>query len=153
MARKQKAPKPLIKAASIATVLEKVTNKILGFLVKSNSSEDYYQIQLMDIAGERVFFCDCEAHLWGCAECCHIKAVKEVLAAKAELAKQEEEHTLAQPTCNHWKKHTITTNQYGPNGSCYWCANPPQGTNTRLLGRAPQGNTAQACLLVRQPEL
>lgn len=94
MARKQTTPKPLIQAASIATVLEKHTNKILGFLVKSNRTEDYYQIQTGIIGGERVFFCDCEAKDWGCSECCHIKAIKEVLVAKAELENQEAEAAL-----------------------------------------------------------
>jgi len=91
MARTQKE---LIKAASIATVLEKHTNKILGFLVKSNRSNDYYQIQTEIIGGERVFFCDCEAKDWGYSECCHIKAVKEVLVAKAELENQEAEEAI-----------------------------------------------------------
>lgn len=87
MARKQKE---LIKAATIATVLDKLTGAILGFVVKSNRTDDYYHIQTEIIGGERVFFCDCDAHLWGYDECCHIKAVKEVLVTKAELARAEE---------------------------------------------------------------
>jgi hypothetical protein len=130
MARKQKTPKPVIKAASIATAIDKVTGKVLGWAVKSNSTQDFYQVQTMAFEnGAREFFCNCEAHLWGCAECCHIKAVKEVLAAKAELAQEEaapEQGVLSQPACNHWKKHTHD-GQYGPNKSCYWCANPPLG--------------------------
>lgn len=94
MAVKTKTPKPTIKAASIATVLEKGTNKILGFLVKSNRNNDYYQITTEMIAGERVFLCNCEAKDWGYDECCHIKAVKEVLLAKVELEQAEAEAAL-----------------------------------------------------------
>jgi hypothetical protein len=94
--RKAKAPKELIKAASIATAIDKQTGKVLGFSVKSNSSSQYYQIQMMDISGERVFFCDCDAHLWGCEECCHIKAVKAVLVAKAELMQTQGEEAVAE---------------------------------------------------------
>ena len=103
MARKQKE---LIKAATIATALDKVTGKILGWAVKSNSSDRYYHIQTMIIDGVRAFFCDCEAHLWGHDECCHVKALKEVLLAKADLEQANEtqaaiaeaEKIVSQPT-------------------------------------------------------
>lgn len=87
--------KELIKAATIATALDKVTGKILGWAVKSNHSPDYYQVQTEIIGSTREFFCNCDAHLWGCAECAHIKAVKEVLVAKAELMQAQGEAAVA----------------------------------------------------------
>jgi hypothetical protein len=96
MAVKTKAPKPLIKAASIATAIDKITGKVLGWAVKSNSSSQYYQVRSEIIGDTRVFFCDCDAHLWGCAECCHIKAIQEVLVAKAELMQHEAEAAVAE---------------------------------------------------------
>jgi hypothetical protein len=96
MARKQKTAKPLIKAASIATAIDKLTGKVLGWSVKSNSSSQYYQVRSEVVGGTRVFFCDCDAHLWGYSECCHIKAVQEVLIAKAELIQAQGEEAVAE---------------------------------------------------------
>lgn len=120
MAVKTKAPKPLIKAATIATALDKQTGVILGFVVKSNHTEQYYHVHTEIIGGVRVFFCDCEAHLWGCDECCHIKAVKEVLVAKAELAQPaiaQAEAILAEERCSYAPARVGNFNVRG--ASCY----------------------------------
>ncbi|HEX4713633.1 MAG TPA: hypothetical protein VH164_01770 [Ktedonobacteraceae bacterium] len=89
-ARKQRAPKELIKAATIARVTDKV-GKLLGWGVKSNHEEKYYQVTCAKIAGECVWFCTCCAGqhgFTGCKDgkCAHVKAVIEVGQARKELA-------------------------------------------------------------------
>ena len=69
-----------IKAATIARVSDK-SGKFLGFLVKSNHGNVYYQIRC---TGKDSYTCTCEAKLWGHAECCHIKAVRELVAARRQ---------------------------------------------------------------------
>lgn len=73
--------KELIKAPCIAIVRTKDTKKFLGFLVKSNTSQEYYQITCTKVADECVYSCNCPARV----ECCHIKAVKLVVAARKAL--------------------------------------------------------------------
>ncbi|HEU5377288.1 MAG TPA: hypothetical protein VFV38_17805 [Ktedonobacteraceae bacterium] len=90
MARKASI-KETIKAATIARVTNKA-GKFLGFLVKSNTSEKYYQVTCCKIAGECVWNCDCKAGKNGFANCkqgacCHVRACKEVCAARRELRK------------------------------------------------------------------
>lgn len=97
--------KELIKAAAIAIVRTKDTKKFLGFLVKSNSSQEYYQITCTCVAGECVFSCTCKSgqnHFTNCTPdehgtryCCHVKAcilvikARKALAAKAAQAQAE----------------------------------------------------------------
>lgn len=70
-----------IKAATIARVSDK-SGKFLGFLVKSNHSNAYYQIRC---TGNDAYTCTCEAKMWGHAECCHIKAVRELVEARRQM--------------------------------------------------------------------
>jgi hypothetical protein len=80
-----------IQAGSIARVSDKATGKLLGFLVKSNSSEEYYQVRCTHIAGEQVWTCTCKAGQMGFAgckagHCCHVQAVIEVAEARKAAA-------------------------------------------------------------------
>lgn len=85
----------LIKAASIARVTSKA-GKFLGFLVKSNHTEDYYRVTCLKIDGACTFFCTCKAAEFGNSNCCHVKAVKELVAARKELqAEIQEKHEAA----------------------------------------------------------
>jgi hypothetical protein len=74
--------KELIKAATISRVSDKATGKFLGFGVKSNHSERHYQIRCAKDLKGVTYTCDCEARQWGHAECCHIKAVKQLVEAR-----------------------------------------------------------------------
>lgn len=87
------AIKELIQAATIARVTSKA-GEFLGFLVKSNHTNEYYEITCLKIDGQCEFFCSCVAKEYGCSECCHIKAVKELVAARKELAKAKHEADL-----------------------------------------------------------
>lgn len=91
--RKVKQEKELIEAATIARVTDK-SSKLLGFLVKSNSSSEYYQITCVKIGNERFFTCTREAGQRGfttCKDgkCCHVQAVIEVSEARKELAQEQ----------------------------------------------------------------
>lgn len=92
---KVKAEKEVIKAGTIARVTDKVSGKFLGFLVKSNFTQHYYEVTCLKIAGECVFFCTCEAKEWGCAECNHVKAVKLLCIARKALRKRAEQGVVA----------------------------------------------------------
>lgn len=79
-----------IKAATVNRVTEKATGKYLGFLVKSNGSEDYYQVTAKKVAGMIVWSCTCKAGqhgFCGCkaGHCCHVQAVIEVAEARKQL--------------------------------------------------------------------
>lgn len=83
--------KETIKAASIARITSKETGKLLGFLVKSNSSNAYYQVRCTRLAGDVVWTCTCKAGqlgFVGCStgHCCHVQAVIEVAEARKTLA-------------------------------------------------------------------
>lgn len=92
--RKVKQEKELIEAATIARFTDK-SGKLLGFRVKSNTSEKYHDIQVFMVDEEIDYFCDCEAHQYGCVECRYIKAVKEVEAARENLPGECEQAALA----------------------------------------------------------
>lgn len=74
--------KELIKAATISRVSDK-SGKFLGFGVKSNHSDKYYQIRCVKGLKGVTYTCDCEARQWG-KECSHIKAVRELVAARRQ---------------------------------------------------------------------
>jgi hypothetical protein len=74
------ATKELIKAATVNRVVEKSTGKVLGYLVKSNSTDTYYQVTWSE--EERRYQCNCPATV----RCCHIKAVSELVKARREIA-------------------------------------------------------------------
>ena len=112
-ARKQRAPKELISAGSIARVTDKISGKFLGFLVKSNHTEEYYEVTCTKIAGECVWSCNCKSgqngfmnckpDADGNRHCCHIKACKEIcvarnarIQAQKEAAEQEVRAEIAQ---------------------------------------------------------
>lgn len=84
----EQAPKELIEAASIAKGYDKFGN-LLGYSVKSNTSNRYYHIIPTIIAGETIYQCNCEAHRYGHDECRYIKAIKLVEAARKEMAKEQ----------------------------------------------------------------
>jgi hypothetical protein len=80
-----------IQAGSIARVSSKETGKLLGFLVKSNSSEEYYQVRCTHIAETILWTCTCKAGQMafaGCkaGHCCHVQAVIEVAEARKAAA-------------------------------------------------------------------
>lgn len=87
------ALKETIKAATIARVTRKSDGKVLGFLVKSNHTEEYYQVTCTRIGGERIFSCTCYAGQHGfvnckSGHCCHVQAVLEVCEARKQAAAQ-----------------------------------------------------------------
>lgn len=90
MATRTKAPKPAIKAASIAKVFDRQSKALLGWYVKSNTSNRYYGVSFFLIDDEPVYLCECEAKDFGCSECCHVKAIKQVEAARKELESAQE---------------------------------------------------------------
>lgn len=80
-----------IQAATIARVTSKESGKLLGFLVKSNSSDAYYQVRCTRLAGDVIWTCTCKAGQFGFAgcstgHCCHVQAVLEVAEARKALA-------------------------------------------------------------------
>lgn len=90
------AQKPLIKTGSIARITDKLTGKFLGFIVRSNTNfEVFYQVTCTRIAGECIYSCTCEAKTWGHADCCHCKAVKELVAARKELEAERKAREIA----------------------------------------------------------
>ena len=74
----------LINAASIARVTDKNTGKFLGFLVKSDHTEAYYQVTCLKISGHCEFFCTCKGFQFH-GHCKHCDACKELCAARKEL--------------------------------------------------------------------
>lgn len=95
----------IIKSASIARVTRKSDGKFLGWGVKSNSSNEYYEVHCTKIADECVWSCSCKAgqmNFSGCKDgkCCHVKAVIEVSQARKEMKEApiaEPEVTPAEP--------------------------------------------------------
>lgn len=79
--------KTTINAASIARVTSKETGKFLGFLVKSDSTNDYYEVTCLKIAGHCEFFCTCKGFKFH-GHCKHCDACKELCEARKELTKQ-----------------------------------------------------------------
>lgn len=88
--------KDLIKAATIARVSDKITGKFLGFLVKSNHTNEFYQVTCTKIAGEVLYSCTCEAKNYGHPDCCHCKAVRELVAARNQLNAERDTREIAQ---------------------------------------------------------
>ncbi len=79
----QKTTTKEINAASIARISDK-SGKFLGYLVKSNSSENYYQVTWNESASR--YECNCVAT----CKCCHIKAVEQAQKARIEASRREE---------------------------------------------------------------
>lgn len=84
--------KETIKAGSIARVISKATGKTLGFLVRSDNSNEFYQVTCTRIADVRIFTCTCKAGQTGFINCTktgyckHVAAVLEIAEARAVLA-------------------------------------------------------------------
>lgn len=76
----------LIQAASIARVSRKSDGKFLGFLVKSDSSDQYYEVTCLKVDGHCAFFCTCKGFTFH-GHCKHCDACKELCAARKALAK------------------------------------------------------------------
>lgn len=66
-----------IQQAVVFRAVDKVTGKTLGYSVKSDSSEKYYQVQFIN----HKLHCSCPAT----CECKHIRAIKEVGEARKEM--------------------------------------------------------------------
>src|SRR5260221_2558475 len=91
MKSQKNATSELIKAASINRITDKATGKVLGYLVKSNSSDDYYQVTGKKVNGVCSYACTCKAGQNNFAKCqdgkcCHVKAVIEVVEARKQVA-------------------------------------------------------------------
>ena len=85
------ATSELIKAASVNRVTDKATGKVLGYLVKSNNSNDYYQITGKKVNGVCSYACTCRAgqnNFVNCKDgkCAHVKAVIEVVEIRNHAA-------------------------------------------------------------------
>ena len=95
-----------IKAATIARVTDKLTGKFLGFLVKSNHTEDYYHVTCTKIAHEVIWHCTCKAGQFG-RVCCHVKACKELCAIRkaARAAEAEQKRAVAEAERHLQEKH------------------------------------------------
>ncbi len=90
MKSQKNATSELIKAASVNRVTDKPTGKVLGYLVKSNSSEDYYEITGKKVNGVCSYACTCKAgksHFVNCKDgkCAHVKAVIEVVEIRNQV--------------------------------------------------------------------
>src|SRR5258708_24310473 len=84
------ATSELIKAASVNRVTDKATGKVLGYLVKSNSSEDYYEVTGKKVNGVCSYNCTCKAgkaKFVNCknGKCAHVKAVIEVVEIRNQV--------------------------------------------------------------------
>ncbi len=84
--KKSQVRKPTeIQSAAIFRCTDKATGLCLGYGVKSDSTSEVYSVTARKVAGEWKYFCSCPAT----CECKHIRAVKEVVAARRKAMQQE----------------------------------------------------------------
>lgn len=103
--------KETIKAATINRVTDKITGKFLGFLVKSDRTNEYYEVTCLKIAGQCEFFCTClgfKSH----GHCKHCTACKELCEARKELAKQTAPVATVETPAMHFNGFGHSVNVY-----------------------------------------